>query len=236
MNHKLFSIPALALCLLLLAGCSSGQSHQLSTHSSNVTTSITASGKEPSSALESSSVNIEPQQPVSKQPEEIENPPQEGSEPKTSSPYEAEAFTHLPTTNKPQKGGSNETASTSSVPVSSGQEDPPKPVSSTQPQTTSSVSKSPYDYPFDIPKMKEDLIRYGNSLGMTHREYFLNGEKCTPDNTSWELPMKIGEDFQGEALKKNLYETIKFWADQGVKRYTLYFEKLDASYGFVLLR
>ncbi len=125
--------------------------------------------------------------------------------------------------------------------VSSAPSKPPVPASSAPPAAESSApqapdklepkppeERDPYAYPFDIEAIRQDLIEYGESLGMKHRTHYSDGTEVTPDNGSWELPMYIAQGFPSHLIKRGLYEQLDSYRNvYKAEVFTIYIE----SYG-----
>lgn len=63
--------------------------------------------------------------------------------------------------------------------------------------------KSIYDYPFDLEAIKQEMIGWGEAMGLEHCVYDA-GHLITPENYSWLLPVYGTKRRQGEYLKKQL--------------------------------
>ncbi len=112
----------------------------------------------------------------------------------------------------------------------------------TQPETQQPlVPKSIYDYEFDVEAIKAELIAIGESKGLEHVTTD-NGVACTPDNSSWAMPVTASQSFQGEPLKRALQdyvasmpEVIKMSGGE-INSFTIYVESLgNGSYTFYFL-
>lgn len=108
---------------------------------------------------------------------------------------------------------------------------------------TTTKTKSAYDYPFDVERIKNDMIAKGETMGMKHVTSF-GGEAYTPENSSWGITITADKDLQGVKLKNKLMEyvgmyTPKFFKDHGgepAKEFTIYAEPLSGgSYQFYFL-
>ncbi len=103
-------------------------------------------------------------------------------------------------------------------------------------ETTVTVLKSPYDMPFDIEKIKNELIILGESMGMKHKTAYKDGSTITPDNSSWEMPITASASFCGNALKKSLYDYVSSYAEyelyggEPITDFTIYVESIDGGY------
>ncbi len=103
-------------------------------------------------------------------------------------------------------------------------------------ETTVPVPKSPYDMPFDIEKIKNELIILGESMGMKHKTAYKDGTTITPDNSSWEMPITVSASFCGNTLKRSLYDYISSYAEhelyggEPITDFTIYVESIDGGY------
>ena len=90
--------------------------------------------------------------------------------------------------------------------------------------------KDPYVYPFDIQKIKKDLIAYGESLGMKHRTHYSDGTEVTPDNGSYELPTYLSKSSTAWIIKKSLYEQLDYhFHVYQAEIFTIYIESFGNS-------
>lgn len=102
--------------------------------------------------------------------------------------------------------------------------------------TTVPTPKSPYDMPFDIEAIKNELIVLGESMGMTHRTSYKDGTIITPDNSSWEMPLTASASFCGNALKRSLYDYVSSYAEyelyggEPITDFTILVESIDGGY------
>ena len=98
-------------------------------------------------------------------------------------------------------------------------------------------AKTCYDYPFDMEAIRAELIGVGEAAGLTHTE------GRTPSNSSWAIPVTASESFQGEALKRSLYdyvssmpELIVAYGGSPITEFTIYVEDIGGgSYTFYFL-
>ena len=101
--------------------------------------------------------------------------------------------------------------------------------------------KTPYDAPFDIEYIKAELIALGESMGITHRTTYKDGEVITPDNSSWELPITANSSFSGEMLKRSLYDYVTSYAEyhlyggDPITHFTIYVLPLSDGYEIYFL-
>ena len=79
-----------------------------------------------------------------------------------------------------------------------------------KPEPKPPEERDPYAYPFDIEAIKQDLIEYGESLGMKHRTHYSDGTEVTPNNGSYELPTYLSKDSTAWIIKKNLREQLDY--------------------------
>lgn len=68
--------------------------------------------------------------------------------------------------------------------------------------------KSIYDYPFDLEAIRQEMISWGEAMGLEHCVYDA-GHLITPDEYSWFLPVYGTKTFCGERLKKQLMEQVE---------------------------
>lgn len=103
-------------------------------------------------------------------------------------------------------------------------------------ETTVPVPKSPYDMPFDIEGIKNELIILGESMGMKHKTVYKDGTTVTPDNSSWEMPITAYASFCGNTLKRSLYDYVSSYAEyelyggDPITDFTIYVESIDGVY------
>ena len=101
--------------------------------------------------------------------------------------------------------------------------------------------KTPYDAPFDIEQIKAELIALGESMGMTHRIAYKDGEVITPDNSSWELPITANSSFCGGMLKRSLHDYVLSYAEyhlyggEPITHFTIYVLPLSDGYEIYFL-
>lgn len=113
------------------------------------------------------------------------------------------------------------------------------PVETMAPETAppETEAKTCYDYPFDVEAIRAELIGVGEAAGLTHTE------GRTPSNSSWAIPVTASESFQGEALKRSLYdyvssmpELIVAYGGSPITEFTIYVEDIGGgSYTFYFL-
>lgn len=81
-----------------------------------------------------------------------------------------------------------------------------KPTEAPTEETTK--EKSIYDYPFDLEAIRQEMISWGEAMGLEHCVYDA-GHLITPDEYSWFLPVYGTKTFCGERLKKQLMEQVE---------------------------
>ncbi len=69
------------------------------------------------------------------------------------------------------------------------------------------VEKSIYDYAFDVPAIRSELIALGQSMGLTHVTED-DGVPCTPDTRSWASPITASQSLQGDRLRGALKDYV----------------------------
>ena len=102
--------------------------------------------------------------------------------------------------------------------------------------------KSIYDYQFDIEKIKSELIKIGEAIGLKHRTKD-DGTLITPSNASWASPVTGSKNFQGKKLEKSLKdyvqsmpEVIESHGGTKIEYFTIYIENNgNGSYTFYFL-
>ena len=151
-------------------------------------------------------------------PNETTSPPVTTQRPKEITP---------PETTKPAETASPETI---------------KPVETTTAvETEPPTPKSAYDMPFDIERIRSDLISYGQSLGFRHRTSYKDGTVVTPDNSSWEIPIVASSSFNGEALKRSLYDYVssyvgyEIYGGEPITDFTIYIRPISGGYEIYFL-
>lgn len=134
--------------------------------------------------------------------------------------------TEPPETTKPEETTTAETETTTKV---------------TEPESIPEPTKTPYDAPFDIEHIKAELVALGESMGMTHRTVYKDGEVINPDNSSWELPITANSSFCGEMLKRSLYDYVSSYAEyhlyggEPITHFTIYVLPLSDGYEIYFL-
>lgn len=108
------------------------------------------------------------------------------------------------------------------------------------PKPSANTTKTAYDYPFDIGKIKSDMIARGKALGFKHQTNYEDGRAITPDNSSWELTVTASKDFQGKQLKNALMEYVDMFQNIGayggeMEYFTIYAQKVSGGYKFYVL-
>lgn len=101
--------------------------------------------------------------------------------------------------------------------------------------------KSAYDMPFDIEKIRSELISYVQSLGFRHRTNYKDGTVVTPDNSSWEIPIIASSSFSGETLKRSLYDYVssyvgyEIYGGEPITDFTIYIRPISGGYEIYFL-
>lgn len=90
---------------------------------------------------------------------------------------------------------------------------PTKTPNPTIPSTTEIPYESIYDYPFNIEAIREASINVGLKMGFKLNSSF------TPENASWWNPVIASQSNQGNILKKNLENYIRFHTIDNLKYY-----------------
>lgn len=145
-----------------------------------------------------------------------------------TAPHETTRETDLPHTTKPEET-TFATESTESNAETTASEPTPEPV------------RTPYDVPFDIEQIKAELVTLGESMGMTHRTAYKDGEIITPDNSSWELPITANSSFCGGMLKRSLHDYVLSYAEyhlyggDPITNFTIYVLPLSDGYEIYFL-
>ena len=148
--------------------------------------------------------------------------------------------------------------------VSSAPSKPPVPASSAPPAAESSAPQEPdepepkppeehdpYAYPFDIEAIRQDLIEYGESLGMKHHtvreeryydategKWVEAGTPVTPENSSWAIPSVISREWKADEVKKELFEYLEYdFNKYHMTSFTIYTDPLaDGAWRIYVLR
>lgn len=223
---------SLMAAVLFLAGChNSIEAEEERTKVSSNTEFVTTEAESPVSSLEGDEIEssaISEQQTESGKPKPKPNP---GSSAGTSTTISVVSSTSAaPSRPKPPT-------------VSSAPSKPPAPASSAPPAAESSApqkpedpepeppeEKDPYAYPFDIEAIRQDLIEYGESLGMKHRTHYSDGTEVTPDNGSWELPLYIKKGFPSNIMQRRLHEQLDSYHNiYKAEAFTIYIESCGNS-------
>lgn len=176
-----------------------------------------------------------------------ENPAPEVLKPKTG-PKENTVNTDSEPRNN--SNGQTENQATQTVPEPSDKSEPEQPESkpdntAKQEEVIPKEEKSVYDVPYDIDGICSELITIGETnMGWKHRTCYSNGEKVTPDNSSWDGPITIDGSIRGERLKNILYEHVTLYTDElmqsiggePIRAFTIYVEPLgNGNYIIYLL-
>lgn len=150
---------------------------------------------------------------------------------KTQTLTTAETLAPIVTSEKITTVAEKQPAKETQIPSKPKSEETTGPVEATVP-----VPKSSYDMPFDIDKIKNELIILGESMGMKHKTAYKDGTTITPDNSSWEMPLTASASFCGNALKRSLYDYVSSYAEyelyggEPITDFTIYVESIDGGY------
>ena len=154
------------------------------------------------------------------------------------------------TTAYPETTAETTTREETTPPETTRETDPPKTTPQTEvTETTAETTaepipepiKTPYDAPFDMEYIKSELIALGESMGMTHRTAYKDGEVIIPDNSSWELPITANSFFCGEMLKRSLHDYVTSYAEyhmyggEPITHFTVYVLPLSDGYEIYFL-
>lgn len=117
---------------------------------------------------------------------------------------------------------------------------PPTPQPTPTPEPSGSAAKTAYDYPFDIGRIKADMIARGKARGYKHQTKYEDGRAITPDNSSWEIPVAASEKFQGTHLKNALMEYVDMFETIGshggeMEYFTVYAQETSGGYTIYIL-
>ena len=138
--------------------------------------------------------------------------------------------------------------SSSSAPPAAESSAPQKP---DEPEPEPPEERDPYAYPFDIEAIKQDLIAYGESLGMKHHtvieeryydategKWVEAGTPITPENSSWAIPSVISREWKADKVKKELFEYLEYdFNKYHMTSFTIYAEPLaDGAWRIYVLR
>jgi hypothetical protein len=202
---------------------------------SNTSESVKAQDTTPSSSNQSGSTAVQSQKTDEGQEQQADNSseteaPASGT---ISSVTESKETPASPTTeSEAQNQTTGPTVTEPPKPASSSQTVPPTssaPTESSQPQ----ISKTAYDYEFDIEQIKADCVAIGKSMGYTL------DSSLTPSNASWWNPVTASKTNQGDRLKSELSKYVRFHTSENlasfgvtsIKEFNIYAEKgSDGSY------
>ncbi len=148
-------------------------------------------------------------------------------------------------TTKPIETTSKPADTTIPIETTSKPADTTKPIETTSPVTDAETTppKSPYDYPFDVEAIQNDLAALGATIGLQHITVYNDGVVVTPDNSSWTDVQGANARLSGEWLKNRLYEIVLTFNDfhmssggsQPLKYFTVYFEQIGDEYNIYFL-
>lgn len=198
-------------------------------------------------------VTTEPQTEVSETTHEIIETYPHTTESVTTEPIPTPTEKTEETTTHPETTAETTKREETAPPETTRETDPPH---TTKPEETTSeieatettvsepaleLVKTPYDAPFDIEYIKAELIALGESMVMTHRTAYKDGEVITPDNSSWELPITANSFFCGEMLKRSLHDYVTSYAEyhlyggEPITHFTIYVLPLSDGYEIYFL-
>ena len=212
--------------ILVLASChNSTETGKDRPKVSSNTKFVTAEGDVPVSSQKGSESESSA---ISSQQTDAVKPPadSETSKANTSAASSASTASSRPTPPTASSVPQNPPSSSSAPPAaeSSAPQEPDEP----EPEPEQPEERDPYAYPFDIEAIRQDLIAYGESLGMKHRTHYSDGTEVTPDNGSWELPMYIAQGFPSHLIKRGLHDQLDSYRNvYKAEVFTIYIE----SYG-----
>ena len=232
--------------ILVLASChnSTETGKDRSKVSSN-TKFVTAEGDVPVSSQKGSESESSA---ISSQQTDAVKPPadSETSKANTSAASSASTASSRP---KPPTASSapQNPSSSSSAPPAAESSAPQEP---DEPEPEQPEERDPYAYPFDIEAIRQDLIKYGESLGMKHitewkyDTFDADGnlihvkEDITPENSSWAIPSVISREWKANKVKKELFEYLEYdFNKYHMTSFTIYTEPLaDGAWRIYVLR
>lgn len=221
---------SLMAAVLFLAGChNSIEVEEERPKVSSNTEYVTTEAESPVSSLEGAEIESSA---ISAQQTESGNPK---PKPNPSSSAESNITISVVSSASPSKPNPPTVSSVPSKPPVISSSAPPAAESSSpqepdEPEPEPPEEKDPYAYPFDIEAIKQDLIEYGEGLGMKHRTHYSDGTEVTPDNGSWELPTYISKDSTAWIIKKNLREQLDYHRNiYKAEAFTIYIESCGNS-------
>ena len=242
-RNKLTSAILCTAMLLCLAACSQPEPEPVQSDM----TSGTAAAETSSERIHSETSDSSLSEPV----QTAEN----NSTVSTGSSSEANASVSSSTSTVPSKPKPPTVSSAPPNPQSSSSAPPAAESSAPQepdePEPEPPEERDPYAYPFDIEAIKQDLIKYGESLGMKHHtvieeryydategKWVEAGTPITPENSSWAIPSVISREWKADKVKKELFEYLEYdFNKYHMTSFTIYTEPLaDGAWRIYVLR
>ncbi len=212
--------------ILVLASChNSIETGKDRSKVSSNTKFVTAEGDVPVSSQKGSENESSA---ISSQQTDAVKPPAdlETSKANTSAALSASTASSRPKPPTTSSAPQNPPSSSSAPPAA--ESSAPQELDEPEPEPEQPEERDPYAYPFDIEAIRQDLIAYGESLGMKHRTHYSDGTEVTPDNGSWELPMYIDQGFPDGTIQRRLHEQLDSYRNvYKAEVFTIYIE----SYG-----
>lgn len=155
-----------------------------------------------------------------------------------ASPKQSQETVQQPQTTTQQETSTTQSKRTQEQEKVTTKAEPP----ATEPATKKSKKeKSIYDYEFDVEAIKAEMIATGEGMGLKHVTSN-NGTACTPDNSSWAMPVTATKNFQGKQLKQALQDYVSSMPDLvemaggKISSFTIFVEPIgDGSYTFYFL-
>lgn len=238
-------ILALALWLILLAGCgaipdeekeSANQTQTVSFPAGNETEIIAEPNEEPMETAKPQEVKtveaiIETTEPKAVESQLSDEKPKEQTTPQTELPKDEEPKSETPKTEqqptelKPTTPPTDKTAQggTETQPPRESEPEPTTPPEPVKP-------KSIYDYEFDIAAIEQELLAIGTGMGLEI------DSSLTPDSSSWGNPVTASKDFQGASLERSLKDYVRSMPDiitayggEPIQYFTIYVESLGGG-------
>lgn len=120
-----------------------------------------------------------------------------------------------------------------------------------KPEPKPPEERDPYAYPFDIEAIRQDLIEYGEGLGMKYRtvieeryydategKWVEAGTPIAPENSSWAIPSVISKEWKADEVKKELFGYLEYdFNKYHMTSFTIYVEPLaDGAWRIYVLR
>lgn len=219
---KLTSAVLCTAMLLCLAACSQPELEPVQSDM----TSGTAAAETSSERIHSETNDSSLSEPVQTAENSSTDSADSTSKANTSAALSASTASSRPKPPTASSAPQNPPSSSSAPPAA--ESSAPQELDEPEPEPEQPEERDPYAYPFDIEAIRQDLIAYGESLGMKHRTHYSDGTEVTPDNGSWELPTYISKDSTAWIIKKALYEQLDYHCNvYKAEVFTIYIE----SYG-----